>query len=221
MQPIHQRPYRTREFSQLTGVTVRTLHHYDRIGRLIPGRSQGGHRLYSARDLEALEQIIALKRLGVPLKTIPMLRRAGAATFATALRAQRRTLETKRDLLDRAIRAIRRVERGLRAASAFDPTVFTRILELTDMQNTADWKIAFEAFMEEWADRRKTLSHDALAGLAAEKESLTSEIDRALNVNPDGPKAQALGRSVARPGRAPLRPWDSCRDAHPALEQHG
>jgi DNA-binding transcriptional MerR regulator len=46
--------YRIREFAALAGVTVRALHHYDRLGLLKPsGRSRGGYRLYRDSDLVA------------------------------------------------------------------------------------------------------------------------------------------------------------------------
>ena len=51
--------YHVREFAQLAGVTVRALHHYDRLGLLRPSRTETGYRLYYLRDLERLEQIVA------------------------------------------------------------------------------------------------------------------------------------------------------------------
>ena len=42
--------YRVREFAKLTGVTVKALHHYDRVGLLEPRRTRAGYRLYSAAD---------------------------------------------------------------------------------------------------------------------------------------------------------------------------
>ena len=65
--------YRVREFAELAGVTVRALHHYDRLGLLKPGRTAAGYRCYSLRDFERLEQIVALKFLGIPLKQIRTL----------------------------------------------------------------------------------------------------------------------------------------------------
>jgi DNA-binding transcriptional MerR regulator len=61
--------YRIREFAALAGVTVRALHHYDRLGLLKPsGRSDRGYRLYRDCDLARLEHIVVLKFLGLPLK---------------------------------------------------------------------------------------------------------------------------------------------------------
>ena len=65
--------YRIREFAELAGVTVRALHHYDRLGLLKPRRTQTGYRVYSAKDLETLEQIVALKFIGLPLDKIKLL----------------------------------------------------------------------------------------------------------------------------------------------------
>jgi DNA-binding transcriptional MerR regulator len=51
-----------KDLSKLTGVSVRTLHHYDQVGLLKPSiRQENGYRLYSERDLLKLQQIVALK----------------------------------------------------------------------------------------------------------------------------------------------------------------
>lgn len=57
------------ELAKLTGITVRTLHHYDQIGLLVPAlHSDAGHRLYSTKDVARLQQIISLKQLGFRLE---------------------------------------------------------------------------------------------------------------------------------------------------------
>ncbi|MEV0320734.1 MerR family transcriptional regulator [Streptomyces sp. NPDC050658] len=56
------------------GVTVRTLHHYDEIGLLVPGeRSHAGHRRYSDDDLDRLQQILFYRELGFPLDEVAAL----------------------------------------------------------------------------------------------------------------------------------------------------
>ena len=57
-------PVQVHQFAELAGVTVKALHHYDRLGLLKPRRTDSGYRLYTERDLERLEQIVALKFLG-------------------------------------------------------------------------------------------------------------------------------------------------------------
>src|SRR5215475_15741365 len=69
-----QQPGRTWKVGALakaTGVTVRTLHHYDEIGLLQPSaRLAGGHRLYDADDVARLYRIIRLRQLGFPLSQV-------------------------------------------------------------------------------------------------------------------------------------------------------
>src|SRR6185503_8116866 len=88
--------YRVQAFAQLAGVTVRALHHYDRLGLLRPRRSASRYRLYGIRDLERLEQIVALKFLGLSLRQIRELLDEDRRKLPDALRAQRRALEEKR-----------------------------------------------------------------------------------------------------------------------------
>jgi DNA-binding transcriptional MerR regulator len=59
------------ELAKRVGLTVRTLHHYDRIGLFSPSQyTASGHRLYSLGDLQKLQQIVSLKQLGFRLKEI-------------------------------------------------------------------------------------------------------------------------------------------------------
>ena len=118
MQPTKPKTYKAREFAKLAGVTVRALHHYDRIEPLRPRRTSAGYRVYSTQDLESLEQIVALKFIGIPLRRIALLRNANPTTLAVGLRAQRQTLESKRQLLDQAINAIRELEACSRLVEA-------------------------------------------------------------------------------------------------------
>jgi DNA-binding transcriptional MerR regulator len=59
------------ELSKRTGLTVRTLHHYDQIGLLKPSaRSESGYRLYTAADVARLQQVLSLRQLGFSLDEI-------------------------------------------------------------------------------------------------------------------------------------------------------
>src|SRR4051794_14828983 len=67
--------WRVGELAERTGLTVRTLHHYDAIGLLSPSGRTGsahgsGHRLYTAADVSRLHQIICLKQLGFSLEQV-------------------------------------------------------------------------------------------------------------------------------------------------------
>ena len=76
------------EAARIAGVTVRTLHHYDDIGLLVPSeRSAAGYRLYAAGDLERLQQILLYRELDLPLEAIRRLLLPGVL-FPSALGAR-------------------------------------------------------------------------------------------------------------------------------------
>jgi DNA-binding transcriptional MerR regulator len=59
------------ELARRTGLTIRTLHHYDEIGLLKPSLySESGHRLYTARDVARLQQVLSLRQLGFALEQV-------------------------------------------------------------------------------------------------------------------------------------------------------
>jgi len=77
-------------------VTVRTLHHYDEIGLLVPfERSEAGYRLYSEADLERLHQILLHRELVFALEIIGQVLNEPAIDRLTVLRSQRELLVEK------------------------------------------------------------------------------------------------------------------------------
>lgn len=193
MEPSKPKTYQAREFAKLAGVTVRALHHYDRIGLLKPKRTSAGYRVYSTQDLESLEHIVALKFIGIPLRKIAVLRHGSPATLAVGLRAQRQTLEGKRQLLDQAVNAIRELEAMLTAGRIAEPVMFKRIIEVIEMQNNPDaWKQKYDDLVQTKIDRLRSLSPDALAELRAQWTALVGEIRSALAEDPASKRAQEL-----------------------------
>ncbi|MFF3711313.1 MULTISPECIES: MerR family transcriptional regulator [Streptomyces phaeochromogenes group] len=66
--------YSVGQVAGFAGVTVRTLHHYDEIGLLVPSeRSHAGHRRYGDEDLDRLQQILFYRELGFPLDEVAAL----------------------------------------------------------------------------------------------------------------------------------------------------
>ncbi|MBO1333841.1 MerR family transcriptional regulator [Streptomyces sp. VRA16 Mangrove soil] len=66
--------YSVGQVAGFAGVTVRTLHHYDEIGLLVPGgRNHAGHRRYSEHDLDRLQRILFYRELGFPLDEVQTL----------------------------------------------------------------------------------------------------------------------------------------------------
>ncbi|MGW7043558.1 MerR family transcriptional regulator [Streptomyces avermitilis] len=85
--------YSVGQVSAFAGVTVRTLHHYDRTGLLSPsGRSHAGYRLYSDADLARLQQILFYRELGFSLDETAVILRDPQANALERLRARQRQL---------------------------------------------------------------------------------------------------------------------------------
>jgi len=154
--------YRVQEFAQLAGVTIRALHHYDHLNLLKPRRSQAGYRLYAPRDLERLEQIVTLKFIGLSLKEIRSMIGPKAASLPDALRMQRRALEHKRRLLDRAIDAIRQAESATASGTAPDAALLKNIIEVIEMQENENWASQYysESAQEKIKERQKLWNPD-------------------------------------------------------------
>ncbi|MFB2976084.1 MerR family transcriptional regulator [Microseira sp. BLCC-F43] len=94
------------QFALRAGVTVRTLHYYDRLGLLKPSTyTPSGHRLYGESELARLQQIVTLKFIGFPLKQIKQLLDGKNFDIKTTLHLQRQIIEEKRRHLDLAILA--------------------------------------------------------------------------------------------------------------------
>lgn len=130
--------YRVHEFAERAGVTVKALHHYDRLGLLKPRRTDAGYRVYADGDLERLEQIVALKFLGLSLKQIKVVLNRRALPLAETLRLQREVLYEQRRRLDRAIRAIEDAEARIPAGGASAASVLKALIEVIGMHDQLD-----------------------------------------------------------------------------------
>ncbi|MEU5364631.1 MerR family transcriptional regulator [Streptomyces sp. NPDC005925] len=89
------------------GVTVRTLHHYDDIGLLVPSeRSHAGHRRYNDADLDRLQQILFYRELGFPLDEVTALLDDPAADPRAHLRRQHDLLTARIGKLQKMAAAV-------------------------------------------------------------------------------------------------------------------
>lgn len=101
-----------KEVSRLTGVSVRTLHHYDAIGLLKPTRvTEAGYRLYDDTALARLQTVLLFRELQFPLKEIQRILDAPGFDPMDALDAQIHLLELQRQRLDRLIDHARDIQK--------------------------------------------------------------------------------------------------------------
>ena len=68
--------YSVHELADLSGVSVRTLHHYDKIGLLVPGRAKNGYRLYGPKEVARLQLILLYRACGIELSRIGFFQKA-------------------------------------------------------------------------------------------------------------------------------------------------
>jgi MerR family transcriptional regulator, thiopeptide resistance regulator len=201
--------YRIGEFAKLAGVTVRALHHYDRIGLLKPQRAGSGFRVYSLQDLERLEQIAALKFLGIPLAEIKLLLKRGPLTLADSLHMQREALGEKRRLIDRALVAIEAAVKGIRsgqtqagqtqagqteAGQMADASILRKIIEVIDMQPQENFMRKYysdQAWLDKERMARETPAEERKKHVQAMRQ-VFAEIEADLDRDPASEDAQAL-----------------------------
>ena len=98
------------QVAQMLGVTVRTLHHYDEIGLVVPSeRSPAGYRLYTDDDLTRLQNVVVYRRLGFALEEITdLLDGADSSEVVDHLRRQRASVMTRLDEMRDLVAAIDR-----------------------------------------------------------------------------------------------------------------
>jgi len=187
--------YQPHEFAKRAGVTIRALHHYDRLGLLEPsGRTAAGYRLYTDRDLVRLEQIVALKFIGFPLSQIRELLNRKDLDVAAALRQQRQIIAEKRDHLDRAIRAIERAEQLVSSGEQTDWEPFRKIIEVIQMQTRKDWMKKYYT-EEQLNDLRKRWTPEVQAKSERDWAELVHDVEAAI-ARGESPESE-IGRRLA------------------------
>lgn len=192
------RQYRVGEVATLTRVSVRTLHHYDRIGLLRPAaRSQGGYRLYGEADLLRLQQILTLRYLGFPLKRIGELLDRPDFDLLASLRLQQQALRERIEELERISAAVgalvaRRQETGawswqhvIHASQAVGAGL-TRGAEDMETLYTPEQ-------MRQFAEARATTTEEEIAAVEQGWTALLAEVRASRDLDPASPAAQALG----------------------------
>src|SRR5260370_13912501 len=187
------------EFAEKAGVSVRTLHHYDRLGLLRPsGRTRAGYRLYGEREFARLQQIVTLKFIGLPRKEIKRLLDHSDLDLTETLYLQRRLLIEKRQQLELAIQAIAEAERATVLGRTPDWTALKKIIEVMEMQNNMEWtkKYYSEEAQAKIAERAKIWTPELQAKVSEDWQKLVQDVEAAMAAGEDPAfaKVQALAK---------------------------
>jgi DNA-binding transcriptional MerR regulator len=135
------------EVAKLAGVTVRTLHHYDRIGLLVPsGRTPAGYREYQYGDLVRLQHILAYRELGFSLEQIAEVLDDRAADPVQVLRRQREAVLERMERLRQIAAVLERTMEAQRMGINLTPV---EMLEVFGDENPGQYA---DEVQERWGD---------------------------------------------------------------------
>ena len=102
-----------KEISNITGISVRTLHYYDEIGLFKPtDKSDAGYRLYDDKALEQLQQILFFREFDIPLKEIKAVMENPVLGRNHILRMQRKMLRAKIERMENLVASIDDILKG-------------------------------------------------------------------------------------------------------------
>jgi len=184
---------RVGQLAKRTGLTVRTLHHYDELGIVSPRRrSAAGYRLYGEDDVARLLQVVLLRRLGLSLAEVRASLDDPRHALPTALRAQasrlRAQIAHEQRLLARLDSLAGRLEQSTDGAG-------------NDVLETLEMLTMFEKYMTEeqlatLAERKEQLGAAHIAEVEAEWPRLIAAVRSAMEsgVDPASPEVQPLVR---------------------------
>ncbi|HEY0158711.1 MAG TPA: MerR family transcriptional regulator [Thermoanaerobaculia bacterium] len=177
------------DLAKRTGISIRTLHHYDEIGLLTPTRTAAGHREYGREEIVRLQQILSLRQSGFSLEEIGGLldRRDFDVRAVIGLHLAR---------LQEQIRARQDLCARLEAIAAHYPTAtaeeFIQAIEVMTMFD----KYYTKEQLETLEKRRQMLGEERMAAAPAEWSALMQDVRGHIRAgtDPKDPRVQELAR---------------------------
>lgn len=172
-----QHTWRVGELAEQTGLTVRTLHHYDEIGLLVPSlHNSAGHRRYTADDVRRLHHVIALRGFGFALAEIAELLDEATIDPRTLFSRQ---LEQVTERIAASIRLKHQLQRALRALETETEPSSQTMIELIEVMTTVQNPLTPEQFAQLAADRAKfaeSLSEEEFAAMAERRRQFAAQL---------------------------------------------
>jgi DNA-binding transcriptional MerR regulator len=199
----------------LTGVSVRTLHHYDHIGLVVPSvRTQAGYRGYTDADIERLHLVLVYRSVGMPLDEIRALLDDPNADVVEHLRRQHQLLLEQADRLQHTIKAVEELMNAHRSGIQLTAEEQVEIFGTTAF--TEEYAVEAE---KRWGDtdawrqsqqRVSRLSKDDWIAIKAEGDALLEALAQAKR---DGVKPGSdVANALAARHRASIERFYDCGD---------
>ena len=180
--------FTVKDVSSITGVSVRTLHHYDSIGLLKPATiTESGYRLYDDTSLKKLQSILLFRELEFPLKEIGNIVNNPNFDSRKAVKDQRELLTLKRKHIDGLIALADKllVEEDYMAFKKFDRAEMERYAEEVKQR----WG-ATDAYSE-YAQKSRSRTTDQHNALGTQLMDIFAEIGKLTNLEPENEQVQA------------------------------
>lgn len=197
--------YTPKQLAALSGVTVRTLHHYDQIGLLVPKRSDNGYRSYDHGDVARLQQILLYRSMGLELADIKQLLDAPNYDAASTLRDHLHILQARRAQLDTLISTVEKTVANLEGGpSMSDKERFEGLKQdMIDQNEKTFGKEARARFGDKAIDEANAkllrMSRGEWTDIMELEEAIKKQLSAAMATGDvSGPEAQELVRVHAR-----------------------
>jgi len=183
------------EVSILTGVSIRTLQYYDRIGLLHPAEyTDAGYRLYDDAALETLQQILLFRELEFPLKDIQRIIQNPSFDRQKALDQQITLLELKKEHLDNLIILAREIKAtGVKTKMDFSAFDTKKMDEYAEKAKKA-W--GDTPAYQEYEQKTKGRSKAEIMEVSRQMMDIFAEFGAVRNGDPASPGAQTLVRKL-------------------------
>ncbi len=124
------------EFAKRSGVTIKTLLHYDKIGLLNPSqKTECGYRIYSEDDFLKLQQITTLKFIGLPLKEISYILHESGENLESMITIQKKALEEKKKHIDAVVEVFNKAKDTAKKNGFLDANNLIDIIKITNMES--------------------------------------------------------------------------------------
>lgn len=182
-----------KETAELTGVTVRTLHYYDKIGLLPPSEvTEAGYRLYDADALARLQQILFFRELEFPLEQIKEIISHPTFEAKNALLHHKTLLIKKRERLERLIELVENTIKGEKEMefSAFDKTEIEKTREAYRNEVRERW--GDTPAYKESAQKTAAYKDEEWQEITRENEEIFKAFAAIREQSPDSSQAQDL-----------------------------
>lgn len=209
------RMYRVGEFAALTGVSVRTLHHYDHLGLLPPSAySEAGYRLYSEQDLLRLQQILTLRYLGFPLKQIGALLDRPDFDVVASIRIQRGALRDRISELEQIEAALGELLERRLASGRWDWEMLTRASQTVqkELEQKGDKQMqeyySPEEMKRQFDQLGKQIPPEQVRDVERRWSALLAEVRANRHLDPASPKAQELAERWDALLQETVQGWD-------------